>query len=181
MADDTMKEKRIMDKILHLEQSFRQQLNNIGQFFPLLMLRLLLAWEFWEAGLQKFNGSNWFMHIQENFPFPFSVIDPQISWFMATWFELLGGIALLIGLGTRYVSISLLILTIVATIAVHIPAEGWTSFSDMLSGYAISDKGFGNYKIPLIYMIAFMPLIFMGAGKASVDHGISQYLKKRSK
>ncbi len=174
-----MKERRYMEKLLSLEQSFRQQLNKVGQFFPLLMLRLLLAWEFWEAGLQKFNGENWFQHIQANFPFPFSVIDPQISWFMATWFELLGGIALLLGLGTRYVSISLLILTIVATIAVHIPAEGWTSFSDMVRGYAISDKGFGNYKIPLIYMIAFMPLIFMGAGKASVDQVINQFLVKR--
>ncbi len=174
-----MKKRRYMEKLLSLEQSFRQQLNNVGQFFPLLMLRLLLAWEFWEAGLQKFNGDNWFQHIQTNFPFPFSVIDPQISWFMATWFELLGGIALLFGLGTRYVSISLLVLTIVATIAVHIPAEGWSSFSDMLRGYAISDKGFGNYKIPLIYMIAFMPLIFMGAGKASADQAISQFLAKR--
>jgi putative oxidoreductase len=168
-----------METLLSLEQLFRKQLNNIGQFFPLLMLRLLLAWEFWEAGLQKLNGENWFQHIQTNFPFPFSVIDPQISWFMATWFELLGGLALLIGLGTRYVSISLVVLTIVATIAVHIPAEGWSSISDMLSGYAITDKGFGNYKIPLMYMIAFMPLIFMGAGKASVDHVISQYLTKR--
>ena len=167
-----------MDNFLQLERSVRRHLNSIGQFFPLLMLRLLLAWEFWEAGLQKFNGTNWFQHIQADFPFPFSVIDPHISWFMATWFELLGGVALLIGLGTRYVSISLLVLTIVATMAVHIPSEGWASFSDMLGGYAISDKGFGNYKIPLIYMITFMPLIFMGAGKASVDHGIFLYLKK---
>jgi len=168
-----------MALIFDLDRWFRQQLDVIGQFLPLLVVRLLLAWEFWEAGLQKFLGQNWFSHIQGNFPFPFSIIDPQISWFMATWFELLGAIALLIGLGTRYVSISLLILTVVATIAVHIPSEGWSSITDMLSGYVISDKGHGNYKIPLIYMILFMPLIFLGPGNFSVDQLISRFIQKK--
>ena len=108
----------------------------------------------------------------------FSVIDVEISWFMATWFELLGSVAILIGLGTRYASISLLILTIVAAIAVHIPADGWSSFSDMARGYAISDKGYGNYKLPFMYFILFMPLIFMGPGKLSIDHLIYQFSRK---
>ena len=167
-----------MTRILDLEQWFRLQLNSIGQFIPLLAVRLLLAWEYWEAGLEKYSGQNWFSHIKENFPFPFNIIDVEISWFMATWFEMLGAIAILIGLGTRYAAISLTILTIVATIAVHIPPEGWTSFSDMVSGYAISDKGFGNYKLPLMYLILFMPLIFLGPGKLSVDELISHYGKK---
>lgn len=29
-----------------------------------LPLRLFLAWEFFESGLEKFNGSNWFGDIQ---------------------------------------------------------------------------------------------------------------------
>jgi len=164
--------------ILDIERWFRHQLNTIGEFLALLVVRLLLAWEFWESGWVKYTGGNWFSSIQDNFPFPFSVIDPEISWFMATWFELLGALALVIGLGTRYVSISLFILTIVAAIAVHIPPEGWASFADMLSGYAISDKGFGNYKLPLIYMILFVPLILLGPGKLSVDELIHRYCNK---
>ncbi|MEO2173353.1 MAG: DoxX family protein [bacterium] len=166
-----------MTLIMNWENWFRQSLNTVGEYLGLFILRLLLAWEYWESGAQKYAGENWFDHIKDNFPFPFSVINTEISWFMATWFELLGAIALIIGLGTRYVSIFLVILTIVATIAVHIPPEGWSSLSDMLSGYAITDKGFGNYKLPFMYMIMFMPLIFLGPGKLSIDHLISKYYR----
>ena len=127
-----------------------------------------------EAGSTKFNGTNWFQHIQDKFPFPFSIIDPDISWFLATWFEILGAIALLIGLGTRYASLSLIVLTIVAAIAVHIPPEGWSSVSDMLSGYAISDEGKGSYKLPLIYIVMFIPLLVMGPGRISIDFLIAR-------
>ena len=159
-----------MTLLLGLEAGFRRLLNGLGGFLPLLAVRVLLAWEFWEAGIEKFNGANWFSAIQANFPFPFSIIDVQISWFMATWFEMLGAIALLLGLGTRYAAISLSILTIVATIAVHIPVDGWSSLSDIASGYAITNKGFGNYKLPLIYLILFIPLILSGPGKISLDY-----------
>ena len=162
----------LMNVIVNLEQNFRHLLNAIGEVLGLFFIRALLAWEFWEAGWGKFNGENWFNHIHDKFPFPFSVISTDISWFMATWFEMLGAIALLIGIGTRYAAISLAILTIVAAIAVHIPPEGWNSVSDMLSGYAITDKGYGNYKLPLIYLILFIPLILLGPGKLSVDHFI---------
>ncbi|MBV1876638.1 MAG: DoxX family protein [Pseudomonadales bacterium] len=164
-----------MTLLINLEAWFRRLLNAIGGFIPLLAVRILLAWEFWEAGVEKFNGANWFSAIQANFPFPFSIIDVQISWFMATWFELLGSVAILVGLGTRYMSISLCILTVVAAIAVHIPVEGWSSWSDMLAGYAISNKGFGNYKLPLMYLVLFLPLIFLGPGKLSIDHLIYSY------
>ncbi len=38
----------------------------------------------------------------------------DISWFLATWTELIGAVALVVGLGTRFFSLSLIILTIVA-------------------------------------------------------------------
>jgi len=66
----------------------------------------------------------------------------------------------------------------VATIAVHIPVEGWESFTDMLSGYAISDKGDGNYKLSLIFMVMFVPLILLGPGKLSLDYLICWYFRQ---
>ena len=77
-------------------------IDQVGLWGGLLCLRAILGWEFFESGLEKFRGENWFADIQEKFPFPFSVVPPEISWQMATWFELLGGIALAIGLGTRF-------------------------------------------------------------------------------
>jgi putative oxidoreductase len=35
--------------------------------------------------------------------------------------------------------------------------------------------GFGNYKLPLIYMVMFLPLIFSGAGKLSVDNFLGKF------
>ncbi len=69
------------------------RLNQGGEYLSMLGLRLLLAYEYWESGVAKFNGGNWFAEIQSQFPFPFSVIPPEISWFIATWSELLGAVA----------------------------------------------------------------------------------------
>ncbi|WP_189836479.1 HvfX family Cu-binding RiPP maturation protein [Sulfurirhabdus autotrophica] len=132
----------------------------MGNYFPQLLLRLFLAYEFLESGLMKFNGTNWFSEIQSDFPFPFSIIPPEISWQIATWFELIGPVALILGLGTRFFSASLIILTIVAWVAVHAG-----------NGYNFSNNG---YKLALIYLIMFTPLLFKGAGKLSIDHLLSK-------
>jgi putative oxidoreductase len=66
------------------------------------------------------------------------------------------------------VAFSLLVLTVVATAAVHWP-DDWMMFSDLLEGYAITDHGHGNYKLPLIFMVMLVPLILRGAGKLSLD------------
>lgn len=151
-------------------------LNWIGTFFPQFVVRALLAWEFWESGLEKYHGENWFT--QDRFLFPFSVVPVEASWFMATWFELVGAILLLIGLGTRFVSVTLIILTIVAIHAVHWPAE-WNTFAELLQGYSISKTEFGNYKLPLIYLVLFTVPLFVGPGKLSLDHLIWKPRKQR--
>lgn len=148
--------------------SFTERLEGLGAWLAPLGLRLILAWEFWEAGREKFTGSNWFMQIQGDFPFPFNVVPTTLSWTLATWAELLGAMALALGLGTRIAAFALFVLTIVATAAVHWP-DDWMMFSDLLQGYAITDKGHGNYKLPLLYLVMLVPLILRGAGWLSLD------------
>lgn len=157
--------------------AIRSKLNVIGEWLPQLALRLVLAWEFGEAGFEKLHGSNWFVDI--NFPFPFNLLPPDFSWGIATLFEIVGAFALAFGFATRFFSLSLIILTIVAIAAVHWPAE-WNSLSDLLTGYRISDRdgdGFGNYKLPLLFIVMLLPLLFSGAGKASVDYLIRSRAK----
>jgi putative oxidoreductase len=145
-------------------------LDDLSNTIPPLLLRFILAWEFGEAGIEKFNGTNWFADIA--FPFPFNLLSPEVSWHVATFFEVFGAIALVLGLATRFFSISLMILTIVAISSVHWP-QAWENLSQLLTGYRIIDEegdGFGNYKLPLIYIVMLLPLIFGGAGKWSIDH-----------
>ena len=159
-------------------QLVRDKLNQFGEWLPQLFLRLILAWEFGEAGLEKLHGSNWFADI--SFPFPFSLLPPDFSWGIATWFEIIGAIALALGVATRFFSLSLIILTIVAIAAVHWPAE-WSSLSELLTGYRITDKagdGFGNYKLPLLFLLMLLPLLFSGAGKLSVDYWLRKFTTK---
>ncbi len=143
-------------------------LDGAGAWLALLGLRLLLAWEFWEAGVEKWRGENWFASIADRFPFPFDLLPADLSWAIATWAELLGAIALLLGLATRFTALSLGILTVVAIAAVHWPSE-WHSLADLWRGYAITDKGFGNFKLPLIFLVMLWPLLFNGAGRLSID------------
>lgn len=166
------------EKILALSFWITEKLNQLGTFLPQLGLRFFLAWEFWEAGIMKYQGENWFSSIKDSFPFPFNVVPVEISWFMATWFELIGAIALILGLGTRFFVVSLMILTIVAAVAVHLPAE-WTTLAQLFeTGYDICNSKGGNFKLLLIYLILFLPLLFSGAGKASLDHLIRLYLTR---
>ena len=140
-----------------------------GDWLALLPIRLLMAYEYGKAGLMKVNGNNWFANVQDNFPFPFNVVPVEISWFLATWFEMLGAIGLAIGLFTRFWAFSLIVLTVVAILGVHWP-EQWSSLAELWKGYSVSDKGFGNYRIPLLFIAMLIPLLFRGAGRLSADH-----------
>lgn len=146
-------------------------LEHFNTWLPQLFLRLILAWEFGEAGFEKLHGENWFANI--SFPFPFNLISSETSWHLATFFEIFGAFALVIGLATRFFSASLITLTIVAIMTVHWP-DSWSTLTELWKGYAITDNGYGNYKLPLLYLIMFLPLFFGGAGKLSMDYVITR-------
>ena len=151
-------------------------LNSLAPFIPLLLLRLVLAWEFGESGLEKLQGTNWFAEL--SFPFPFSLLSAETNWALSSWFELIGAVALLLGVATRFFSLSLMTITIVAILSVHWP-EHFNSMSEFLRGYRLVDEysdGFGNYKLPVIYLVMFLPLLFNGAGKLSLDFLINKFL-----
>ena len=162
--------------VLDAWDALTARLRGAGEVIPRFVMRLVMGWEFWESGLEKYRGDNWFMSLQNEFPFPFNIIPADLSWTMATWFELVGAIMLWVGLGTRFFAFSLLFLTFVATAAVHWP-DMWTMWGDLLKGYSVSDHGHGNFKLPLLFSVMLLPLIFNGAGKLSLDHLLSKALK----
>src|SRR5688572_20426489 len=73
-------------------------LNFLSQSIPQLLLRWILAWEFGKAGWEKLHGTNWFADI--TFPFPFNILPPEYTWQLATYVEIVGAAALIIGFAT---------------------------------------------------------------------------------
>lgn len=160
--------------MINFYDNITSRLRASGDYVWPFVLRLIMAWEFWESGVTKLNGKNWFADIpwsgwQKGFPFPFDQIPADLNWFLATWGELVFAMMLLLGLFTRFAAISLIVVTVVATAAVHWPA-GWGSFAELWSGYVITSRGDGNFKLPLLFVVMLLPLVFAGGGKFSLDH-----------
>ena len=165
------------DKTIRWTSFLLNTTNHAGEWVGLLGLRLLLGWEFFESGLEKAMGENWFADIMDRFPFPFNVIPSDISWQTSTWSELIGGVALVVGFATRFFGISLTVLTVVAIVSVHWP-EHWSSWMDLIMGYTITDNGYGNFKLPVLYLGMLLPLILSGPGKLSLDALIARWVLK---
>lgn len=144
-------------------------LDAIGQFLPQLLIRLILGWEFLESGLVKFHATSHGWFDQLSFPFPFSLLSANTNWNLTTWTELAGSVLLILGLFTRLTTCALIMVTVIAIATVHWP-EQWNSLSELLKGYAIRNEGFGNYKLPVIFLVMLAVPLFIGPGKLSLDH-----------
>lgn len=154
-------------------------LDGLGVWLPGLLLRVILAWEFGEAGWVKLHGENWFADL--SFPFPFNLLPADVNWNIAMSFELLGALALILGMFTRFFSLSLMVVTVVAIVSVHWP-EHRSGLYSLLLGYRFEDvdgDGLGNYKLPLLYLVMLLPLLCNGAGRLSVDACLSKVWKNR--
>ncbi|MGZ8908010.1 MAG: HvfX family Cu-binding RiPP maturation protein [Methylobacter sp.] len=136
-----------------------------------LFLRLLLAYEFGEAGLEKLNGDNWFADL--TFPFPVNLLPVDVIWTMAVGLEIIAPLALILGFPTRFFSATLMLLTIVAIAAVHWPVE-WRTFGELWKATPSLTKGYGNFKLPLMYLLMLATLLFSGAGRVSIDAWLSR-------
>lgn len=155
--------------MIELYDNITARLKTSGDWVWPFALRLIMFHEFWTAGMKKLNGNNWFSRIEENFPFPLNTLGADLNWLAATWGELVFSLMLLLGLFTRFAAFSLIVITFVAVAAVHWPGE-WSSLGELWKGYAISDKGFGNFRVPLLFTVILLPLVFYGGGKFSLDH-----------
>ena len=112
--------------MLALMNKIHQTLNTtrVADFLAPLALRLFLAPVMISAGYNKAMSFEstvaWFGNPDWGLGLPF----PALLAFLATATELVGGVLLLIGLFTRYVSIPLMFTMIVAMATVHWP-HGW--------------------------------------------------------
>jgi len=165
-----------MNSLTELYDRLTDRLRAAGDWIAPLGLRLLLAYEFYSAGTMKagVDGTpGWFAN--KAFPPPFDWFSAGMNWSMVTWTEILAGMALMLGLFTRFFAFSLVVVTTIAIVSTHWP-ESWASLGQLWDGYSVSrvegdDGSFrGNFRIPMLFLAMLLPLVFMGGGKLSLDH-----------
>jgi putative oxidoreductase len=114
-------------------------------------MRLVLAWGFWNPAIMKWKNidgiADWFG--QMGYPLP------TLNAYMAATTELAGVVLLFLGIGTRLISIPLMVVMLVAIFTVHL-ANGF-------------EAGSNGFEIPLYYLIMLLALMVYGPGKYSVE------------
>ena len=131
-----------MKKLLHSSPS-TFQIN-----FSLLILRLgigvLMLTHGWPKLMRLLAGG------EISFPDPLGM-GATLSLVMATLTEVLGSVLIMLGLATRFAAFSLAFTMAVAVFIVH------------------ADDPFSRMELGLIYLLAYVVLLFTGSGKYSVD------------
>ncbi|MEQ8206313.1 MAG: DoxX family protein [Woeseia sp.] len=175
-------------------------------FLGPLAVRLYLVPVFWIAGTNKLAGMDnviaWFGNSDWGLGLPF----PALMAYLAVGAEVLGAVALLLGLATRWFAIPLMVTMLVAAFKVHW-VNGWQAVADSQSpfpGAGIDgamqrlDKAkdllreHGNYdwltesgnfvvsnngiEWAITYFVMLLALFFTGAGKLSLDHLFARWL-----
>jgi len=138
--------------------SIMDSLSNLKSL-PLLLMRLILAIGFFGPAKMKMGNIQGIIEWFESINIPM----PALNAYMATGTEALGVVLLALGLGTRLISIPLIITMIVAIVTVHLG-----------NGFESGNNGF---EIPLYYIIMLLTLVIYGGGKFSID----QILNKNRK
>ena len=112
-------------KYLIMAQRLLDQLR-WSDFLAPLALRLYLVPIFWMAGTHKWADMDsiitWF---GEGLGLPF----PTVMAYLATGTEIIGAVALLIGLGVRWISVPLMVTMLVAIVTVHAD-NGWLAVAE---------------------------------------------------
>jgi len=160
-----------------------------------LALRLYLAPVFWVAGMNKLQGFpdvvEWFGNSDWGLGLPF----PAVMAGLATGSEILGALALLLGLATRWATLPLIATMVVAATTVHWH-NGWQAVHDLQSPFPSATAGealqrlaiakdilreHGNYgwltehgnlvvsnngvEWAVTYLVMLLALLFLGAGR----------------
>jgi len=139
-----------MSKLKQLKQ-FLDRLGQKSQDIALLLLRLVLAYGFFGPAMMKWQNmtaiGDWFKSL--GYPAPY------FNAYMAGTTELLGVILLVLGLGTRFITLILIFVMFIAITTVHLS-----------HGFEAGNNGF---EIPLYYAIMLYALFAFGPGKYSLE------------
>ena len=141
---------------------------------PLLILRVILAYTFFSPGMMKVKDIQSTAGFFEYLGIPF----PTLNAYMAAGTEVIGAVLLALGLFTRFISVPLLFVMVVAIATVHgmhgfhviLPDSGWEN--PFINGEEVKGTVVvlqNGYEMVLYYMSMLMVLVGKGAGRLSLD------------
>jgi len=131
----------------------------------LFLIRLYWGWQFFVTGKDKL------MNLDKTAEFfqGLSIPMPKLNAFMAGGAECFGGLLLLLGLGSRVVSIPLAGTMVVAYLTAH-PASVKT---------ILTDPDTFVTQAPFLFLLASLIILIFGPGKLSLDYAISKFWLNR--
>lgn len=148
-----------MKRIVIVYENISKKLNN-AKDLPLLFMRLVLAYGFYDPAIKKWNNMDDIISWFDSMGMPF----PTINAYLSATTEMTGVVLLTLGLFTRLISFPLMVVMLVAINTVH-----WSN------GFEAGNNGF---EIPLYYLIMLFTLMIYGGGKISIDNLIKSATKK---
>jgi putative oxidoreductase len=130
-----------------------------------LPLRLIIGYGFLVHGWAKLSrGPSGFARLLEQIGAPL----PDVTAWVSTFIEIVGGLAILAGAFVTVVSIPLIVMMLVAMFTVHF-RYGFSAINTI--GLTAAGPQFGppGYEVNLLYIAGLLALILGGAGAFSVD------------
>src|SRR5262245_47491374 len=128
-------------------------------------VRLVIGFGFMAHGWAKFSrGPAGFAKLLAQIGAP----SPELTAWVSTFVEILGGLAIFVGVFVEVVSVPLIIMMLVAMFKVHL-RYGFSSINTI--GLSADGPKFGppGYEVNLLYIAGLLALILGGAGALSVD------------
>jgi putative oxidoreductase len=143
----------------------------------LLLLRTILVYVFYTPAMAKWSN----IESTADFFAYLGIPLPTLNAYLAAGTELIGAILLAIGLLTRFISIPLLFVMVVAIATVHgangfhviMPGDAYTWENPYINGEPVKGTVVvlqNGYEMVMYYMAMLMVLISKGAGRLSLDH-----------
>ncbi|MBR8537337.1 DoxX family protein [Carboxylicivirga sediminis] len=128
--------------------------------WALLAMRLTLAFGLFEPAVKKFENirgtAEWFASL--HFPLP------TVSVLLAATVEFAGFFLLMLGLLTRYITIPLMFVMLMAILMVHLG-----------NGFSSADNGI---EIPFYYLVMLFLIFSKGPGRFSIDEAVVNKISK---
>ncbi len=147
-----------MNRLVKKINDFHNFLETLD-YIPPLLARLSIGWIFMTSGWGKMKNLDSVIEYFSSLGIPFANLQAPL----VSVIELIGGLALMFGLGTRYFSAMLIGIMVVALLTAH--AEDISNIADL----------FRIYEFMYILIMGYLGIF--GAGKLSLDHLLKKKIK----